>query len=116
VALLLALDNFWNIGKSGVLNMLAQLSPTTGESPSRSPGAGPRSEREERMALLAERPKKSVLWGRDDMGWRDNSCMGVPIPNEQMRSKVMSAFQKQNVERPTCMTSLPSTSAVKLGK
>jgi hypothetical protein len=27
----LAVDDFWNIGRSGVFTMLAQLSPTTGE-------------------------------------------------------------------------------------
>lgn len=60
-----------NIGRSGVFIMLAQLSPTTGESPSRPPGAVlPRGERK---AEPSERPEKSVRYGRYDPGSTDIS-------------------------------------------
>ena len=51
--------------------MLAQLSPGAGERPSRPLRATPPSGQGERNTEPAERPEKSVLCGRDDLGSMD---------------------------------------------
>jgi hypothetical protein len=71
VEVLFAVDDFRNMGKSGVFTMIARLS--RGYRLSREVLT---SGREERKVVLPERPEKSMLCGRDHLVSTEISCVG----------------------------------------
>lgn len=62
-----AVDDFWNMGKSGRITMLAQLSPIAGKSPSRE--APPSGQRVQNAGLPERKEKEnSIICGWEELG------------------------------------------------
>ena len=92
-------DGFWNMGRGGVITMLAQLLTIEGDS---SPSEAPLSEHGARRAGLAERPEKSVLSGRKDLGSREISCVGELSCSLAWLSELTPAHVPRREPEPIC--------------